>query len=70
MGVPHLGHLAGHGRERERGALNGGLVRLCGVGILEEIWIFGKMGKVCGCGEREMKEKEKWKEIHKGRYLL
>jgi len=56
--------------ERERG-IKWGLVRLCGVGILEEIWIFGKkMGKVCGCGERGIKEKEKWKEIHKGRYLL
>jgi len=34
---PSFGHLAGHGRERERGVIMRELVELCGVGI------FGKL---------------------------
>ena len=45
-GAPLLGHLAGHGRERERDALNeevGGSWWNCvDVVILEKIGIFGK----------------------------
>jgi len=39
--------------------------KLCGVEIFGRDLYFGKMGKICGCGERGIKEKEKWKEIHK-----
>ena len=69
---PSFGHLAGHARERERGAFNeevGG-----SVWSLLEIWEkmeFWKMEKLVACGGRkEIKEKEKGKEIHMRRYFL
>ena len=70
---PSLGHLAGHGRERERGALMvevGGSVWRGKIGILENIRIL-ESWKSCGLWRKErIKEKEKGKEIIKRRYFL
>ena len=52
---PSFGHLAGHGRERERGALMRELVEVCGeekVGILEKIRILENW-KSCGLWRKE-----------------
>ena len=66
MRCPSFGHLAGHGREREREALMRKLVEVCGrkwnfgiVGILEN-------GILVDCGGRKRnKEKGKRKRIDK-----
>ena len=40
---PSLGHLAGHGRERERGVLMWKCVEVCGVWNFGKDWNFGKL---------------------------
>ena len=54
---PSLGHLAGHGREREMGYFGGEDILWWKIFWKLEFW---KIGKSCGCGGRkEIKEKEK-----------
>jgi len=66
---PSFGHLAGHGREREGGALMvevGGSVWRGKSWNFGKDWNFGKLEKLVACGGRKRnKEKGKRKRIDK-----
>jgi len=62
---PSLGHMAGHGRERERDALNEGVGGKWG-GILERVLEFGELEKSICLGEKgKENRKRKRKRINK-----
>ena len=71
MEMGELSLLAYHGRPRKRERKRDINVEVCGSWNFGKDWNFGKMEKLVACGGRkEIKEKEKGKEIHMRRYFL
>ena len=59
---PSLGHLAGHGREREGDIFGGGgEMEVCGSWNFGKDWDFWKMEKLVACGGRKERNKGKGK---------
>ena len=71
---PSFGHLAGHGRERERGVLMRELVEVCGSEWKLEFWNCWNFGKWNSCGlwrkEEKKGKRKKEKKLIKRRYSL